>query len=219
MILGIIISSIALAYIFGNGRGILGSGPGGAHGLYISKWLNSFIGVLGTGILLSVLMVSYLMLAFKINPSSIIAFIGLKPAGKDIGSETDSDITQESNEAHTSDSQEIETNTDKKDLDFSIINTIKNNTENEEDLSSEKGSIVKDLEADEDEKKNGVSISITKAEGGEELSEKEMERLQEDYDPKLDLSGFQMPPISLLEDYRSDGKFDDSEILEKKKPL
>ena len=86
---------------------------------------------------------------------------------------------------------------------------------------TEKKNIIKDLEDsdDNDNKKDSVSISITKAEGGEELSEKEMERLQEVYDPKLDLSNFQMPPISLLEDYRSDGKFDDSEILEKKETI
>lgn len=219
MILGTIIISVALAYIFGNGNGILGSGPGGAHGLFISRWLNSFIGVLGTGILLSVLMVSYLMLAFKISPSTIIAFIGLKPSGKDIESESETGFIQDINDDKTSDSKESESNNDKKDLEFSIINTIDNNTKDEEDKSSEKSNIIKDLETDEDDQKNGVSISITKAEGGEELSEKEMERLQGDYDPKLDLSGFQMPPISLLEDYRSDGKFDDSEILEKKETI
>jgi S-DNA-T family DNA segregation ATPase FtsK/SpoIIIE len=222
MILGTIISSIALSYIFGNGNGILGSGPGGAHGLYISRWLNSFIGVLGTGIFLSVLMLSYLMIAFRISPSSIKKFIGFKHNEKDVSLESETGYREnEDNEEDDIgyDSKDSEDKNDKKEIEFSIINTIDNNGEDEEVKSSEKKNIIKDLETEEGDQKNDVSISITKAEGGEELSEKEMERLQEDYDPKLDLSEFKMPPISLLEDYRSDGKFDDSEILEKKETI
>jgi len=226
MVLGTIVSSIALAYIFGNAKGILGSGPGGAHGLFISKWLNSFIGVLGTGILVSILLASYLIMAFKISPGSIKAFIGFRYSDTDSGmdkekeSDTDNKEDGANNIINNPDgSEEI---AGKDDIEFNIINTVDDDAYNtEEGNSSVRRNIIKDLEKNEesDNKENGVSISITKAEGGEELSEKEMKQLQQDYDPKLDLSNFQMPPISLLEDYKSDGKFDDSEILEKKETI
>lgn len=222
MVLGTIIGSIALGYIFGSANGILGSGPGGAHGLFVSRWLNSFIGILGTGILVSVLVISYLIIAFRISPAAIKSIIGLKQKN------TEADLSSEEN---TQDDKTGDTGNDslqKEEVDvsagleFNIINTVKeDDAAIPADEKPSNGSIIKDLEKEENAKEegNGVSISITKAEGGEELSAEEMERLQEDYDPKLDLSGFQMPPISLLEDYRSDGTFDDSEILEKKETI
>ncbi len=227
MVLGTIIGSIALAYIFGSANGMLGSGPGGAHGLFISKWLNSFIGVLGTGILVSVLLSSYLIIAFKISPSSIKSFIGFnKHSDNDSamgsGNESGTATKIEGADNLIDDAPGSEENSTNNEIEFSIVNTVDDNSNDSgEEKSADKRNIIKDLEdiEDSDNKKNDVSISITKAEGGEELSEKEMERLQEDYDPKLDLSHFQMPPISLLEDYRSDGKFDDSEILEKKETI
>jgi len=227
MVLGTIIVSLALGYIFGSANGILGSGPGGAHGLFVSRWLNSFIGILGTGILVSVLLASYLIIAFKLSPASLITILGIKKTSRD-----DSNNGMEDGRPGAADDDQNQPLEDKlagdkdskedADIKFSIINTVdKEDIDITGDAPSDSKNIIKDLEEDAEpgEKSNGVSISITRAEAGEVLSEKEMERLQEDYDPKLDLSNFQMPNISLLEDYKSDGTFDDSEILEKKETI
>lgn len=223
MVLGTLIISIALGYIFGSAGGIFGSGPGGAHGYEVSRWLNSFMGKLGTGILVGVLLASYLVIIFKISPAGIRALLtGYKKNGNiDLDSSIVDKETANSEDKDSGDDymdKTIETEPE-----FSIINTFEDEPGDDlPDSPSTKGSIINDLEKATGEnpaKGKDVSISITKAEGGEELSENEMKRLHENYDPKLDLSSFKMPALSLLEDYRSDGSFDDSEILEKKETI
>ena len=144
MVLGTIIGSIALAYIFGSANGMLGSGPGGAHGLFISKWLNSFIGVLGTGILVSILLASYLIIAFKISPSSIKSFIGLnKHSDNDPGLDSEN-ISGTATRVEGADNKIDDTrvskeNSDKDEIEFSIINTVNDNgNDSEEDKSDRK---------------------------------------------------------------------------------
>ena len=50
---GTIILSLLLGYIFGEAGGYLKSGPGGAQGYEITRWLNAFMGKIGTGILIT----------------------------------------------------------------------------------------------------------------------------------------------------------------------
>ncbi len=68
----IIILSITLGFVFGKAGGFLGSGPGGAHGYLISQWLNAFMGKIGTGSLVTVAIVSYLIFALRVSPESIM---------------------------------------------------------------------------------------------------------------------------------------------------
>ena len=62
------LGSLALGYIFGDAWGVFGTGLGGAHGIYVARWLNSLIGVLGTGLLLALAFVIY---AVYINRNTI----------------------------------------------------------------------------------------------------------------------------------------------------
>jgi S-DNA-T family DNA segregation ATPase FtsK/SpoIIIE len=48
----IILLSVTLGLIFGDAGGMLGSGPGGQHGFFLSKWLVASIGYFGTSFLL-----------------------------------------------------------------------------------------------------------------------------------------------------------------------
>jgi S-DNA-T family DNA segregation ATPase FtsK/SpoIIIE len=48
----IILTSVTLGLLFGNGNGFLGSGPGGQHGFFVSRWLIAGIGYVGTYFLL-----------------------------------------------------------------------------------------------------------------------------------------------------------------------
>lgn len=219
MVLGTIIFSIALGYVFGSAGGLFSSGPGGTHGYEVSRWLNSFIGKLGTGILVGVLLVSYMVLVFRISPAGIKSFF----TGFNKGAKNDPDLSVLNEDDSPDNYDKNDYNDDAADPEFSIINSLEDDAVEEfQDTPSVKGSIINDLEDGGTEKQikgKDVSISITRAEGGEELSENEMKRLQENYDPTLDLSSFKMPVLSLLEDYRSDGAFDDKEILEKKETI
>ena len=68
MLVLMILGSLALGYIFGDAWGVIGTGLGGAHGIYVARWLNSLIGVLGTGLLLALAFVIY---AVYINRNTI----------------------------------------------------------------------------------------------------------------------------------------------------
>ena len=76
-----ILLSLILGFIFGKSDGYLISGPGGAQGYLITRWLNAFMGKPGTGILIALITVSYLIFALKFHPSaftsSVPGFISL----------------------------------------------------------------------------------------------------------------------------------------------
>ena len=46
-----IILSLILGFIFGQSKGYLISGPGGAQGYVVTRWMNAFMGKIGTGYL------------------------------------------------------------------------------------------------------------------------------------------------------------------------
>ena len=68
MLVLMILGSLALGYIFGDAWGVFGTGLGGAHGIYVARWLNSLIGVLGTGLLLAL---AFVISAVYINRNTI----------------------------------------------------------------------------------------------------------------------------------------------------
>lgn len=63
-----ILGSLSLGYIFGSKWGLFGSGLGGAHGVFVSQWLASLLGVVGEGLLL---LLAWILLAVYINRSAI----------------------------------------------------------------------------------------------------------------------------------------------------
>jgi len=225
LVLGAIILSLILAYIFGHAGGIYGSGPGGAHGYFVSQWLTAFMGKLGTGILLTVVLISYLVLVFNIKPLSkntLPFFSRLKKEEDDEG------------QADTGDAPGGSTGTEP---DFMINRPDKDEVCIEEESrplvseaatdsgdmpataaeSAAGGAIIKEILPGEENSE--VSISITKALATDQLSDEELEKMKENYDPRLDLSSFKMPPVSLLDDHVSETDFDDSEIIEKKETI
>ena len=50
-----IIISLILGFVFGKSNVYLGSGPGGAQGYMVTRWMNAFMGKIGTGVLVSVI--------------------------------------------------------------------------------------------------------------------------------------------------------------------
>lgn len=216
LVLGTIILSVILAYLFGHANGMFGSGPGGAHGYFVSRWLNAFMGKLGTGILLLVVLISYLVLVFNIRPSlkNIRQFIPWRK--KEAYDQADDTQADSDFKIHRPEDDEIIIDEDEE---VPVKSNGKEDLEAETKAGSNApgGPIIKEVVPGDEN--NGVTISITKALADDQLSEEEMERLKESYDPRLDLSNFKMPPISLLEDHKSEMGFDDSEIIEKKETI
>ena len=51
------------------------------------------------------------------------------------------------------------------------------------------------------------------------LPDHEVERLMENYDPRLDLSRYKFPPVSILRDHKAELEFDDREVIENKENI
>lgn len=69
-LLATILLSVILGYLAGHSS-FLGAGPGGEHGFLIADWLNDLLGKVGTGALLLVLTIAYLIFAVNVSPQTI----------------------------------------------------------------------------------------------------------------------------------------------------
>jgi S-DNA-T family DNA segregation ATPase FtsK/SpoIIIE len=224
-----IILSILLSFIFGKSNVYLGSGPGGAQGYVITMWMNAFIGKIGTGVLLAFLTATYLIFALSVRPESfgfgLSSILKFKKPWK-----SQYRVTEE-NSADIKDFSIIdkEPAVEEKPGNNHVEFLVKNTTSNPEpdDIDEEipevfsARSIIRDFENDDlivpydDE----VPINITRPETGENLSEQEVDRLMEDYDPRLDLSRYKFPPVSILKEHKSESAFDNNEVFENKENI
>jgi DNA segregation ATPase FtsK/SpoIIIE, S-DNA-T family len=186
IIAGAILLSVMLGYLFGDGGGFLGSGPGGAHGYFMAEWLNAFLGKTGTAFLLIGLVFSFLMFSVK-NSSSIFQNLIYKfrrtPAkDPDPGTEN-APAGGQAGEAPVS---------------FYELITEPGDTEKKKD----------DYPGEGDNPEDGsgsIKLLVKEKRTDEKSLPEEMINSQkvEDYDPTLDLPSFKFPPVSLLEHYKS----------------
>ncbi|NLA48690.1 MAG: DNA translocase FtsK, partial [Bacteroidales bacterium] len=207
-----IILSLILGFIFGKADGYLYGGPGGAHGYHMTNWLNAFVGKPGTAIILILLAVSYFLFALKV-PLSVFRRRKKKMSGQeDLGSEGEAGKYQAGEK-------------DDGNISFRINNrtSIDDSGANEDIsvMSPAAGSLIRDMDNYRPpyagEKKPG--IRITKAKVNDLIPEEELEQIIKNYDPRLDLSNYRFPPVSILKDHRSGSAFDNNEVLENKENI
>src|SRR5664280_1836452 len=226
-----IILSLILGFIFSKSNVYLGSGPGGAQGYNVVRWMNAFMGMIGTGVILTFITVSYLVFALKVKPESfgikLPAFLRFKKRTDEkiivneddilTGMEADSEITDTlppDNKTHLNEKVEF------------VVRTTKQYAE--EDDSDEEipetaltGSIIRDFDNDEGviSHSEDVPININRPETTDTLPEHEVDRIMGDYDPRLDLSRYKFPPVSILKEHKSESAFDNSEVFENKENI
>lgn len=213
----VLVLSIVLSFMFGLSDGYLISGPGGAHGLKVTRWLNALIGKIGTLIFIVIIVIGYIIFAFKVSPSS------LKPKRITFPKKEKSDNESiDPEEVAEKAAQDLLDKEGEESL-FNAWNTKK--------AATDSGKIVNDMASDDlypgkDEigmdksdqigADNTNNIEIIRPEEDDILSDAEIDKMISDYDPRLDLSNYKFPPISILKDYKSDRAFDDAEVLENK---
>jgi len=218
MVLATLLVSITLSYVFGMADGYLVGGPGGAHGYAITKFLNALIGKVGTFFFIFFSIVSYLVFFLKVNPSTLKPSFIFKPKTKvapTIGEELPNDSPKNSEEDILG-NMDTEEDGEEETEEENPINVSFNNN----------GSIVRDIGEEsrlassttgiEGKPSQGAGLIINRTEEDDTLPEEEVNRLISDYDPRLDLSHYKFPPISILKEYKNDHTFDDSEVLENK---
>lgn len=221
-----IIVSLILSYIFGKSDGYLFSGPGGAQGYIITRWLNAFMGKTGTGILLGLVTIGYLVFALKVPPSKLKVKVPdltmpFRRNDKGENASPEAGTENEDAEAVLSENQVPEEAAGSK-VEFLVKNRTMPPDEDEPVITPNiHGSLIHDLDDDNKkvpEKKN-VDINITKPEANDILSDEEVSQIMENYDPRLDLSRYKFPPVSILKEHKSESTFDNKEVFENKENI
>lgn len=228
-LVGMLIASLILGFLFESTGGYLGSGLGGAHGLFVTQWLNAFIGKAGTAFLLLVASVSYLFFVsdrfvlfakktfhqaievFRAMPKPIPADEPVNPSFKDIEPESptvapsfeEQPTHLEPESKPLSDDINIDAETTEiSSPETNIDDNIKSHTETKK-IESEGGDVEIEVHR------------ITEEEGTVKTDEE-----QDFYDPTLDLSNYQRPPLELLEDYKNrQVPVSDEELLNNKNKI
>jgi S-DNA-T family DNA segregation ATPase FtsK/SpoIIIE len=224
-----IILSLLLGYIFGESNGYLISGPGGAQGYMITRWMNAFIGRIGTGVFLAFISITYLVFALRVKPASfglrIPSFLKFKETfiNQDIESEDGTVTESESAIPGVGPLRGGKPETNK--VEFLIktrnLNIDPEDPDNEMPEIVKKGSIIRDFDNDEQvvRTEEEVPINITRPGTGDNLSDSEVEKLMADYDPRLDLSHYKFPPVTILKEHKSDIAFDNTEVFDNKENI
>lgn len=178
---GMILISVWLGFIFGEFSGILGSGLGGKHGLYISEWLRSFAGIMGTALILLAATFIFLIFSNRNTIDWIRKLFTFRPklpektASRQPGQQSKEPVT-------VAPVNDLVFETEFNRSERAGVDKI-NGIENPEEADAE----------------DEVELVIDNNEEPKEIEEPGKYELLEDYDPTLDLSQYKMPSVELLE--------------------
>ena len=223
-----VILSLIMGYVSGEHHTYLGGGLGGAQGYFATKWLNAVIGKIGTGVSLLFITITFLVFGLNVSPSAFQVKIPqfLKKKEKDIAPGTDEDNQNEITDTQESDEDAEPIEDEQEPEVFRVIRATEEpeaaSENNEEIPVVAGGSIIHDLEGDKAAavpEVSGIPINITKAEATDRLSEEEVQKIMENYDPRLDLPRYKFPPVSILKEHKSDSAFDNAEVIENKENI
>ena len=224
-----IILSLLLGFIFGQSNGYLISGPGGAQGYMITNWMNAFIGMTGTGVLVAFITITYLVFALRVKPKSfglkLPMVLKFKKSMNNHDIISEDTAIAESDSATPEEESVVEEKPENDQIEFVIKNTnfkidpVDPDEEIQEFLT--RGSIIRDFDNYGAEKSENeeLPINITRNDVGDTLSDKEVDRLMGNYDPRLDLSRYKFPPVSILKEHKSESAFDNTEVFENKENI
>lgn len=242
-LLGCILVSLAFSYIFSFTKvdDWFGGGAGGSYGYFVITWLNNMIGSVGTGSIVFALLVIWLIL---VNGKIITGFYNwvervTAPKPKPVVEE---EVVQETEEAASEESLfpdldvEVPVTCEEApeeavnpkfevvgDDDFDVEEEVKEEVKGDEmelqfDVVEGNGAVEDEVEENDGEEHLSVEVlstpddtPVTQDEAAEDEELEEMEP----FDPRLDLSSYQAPPLTLLEDYKDKWYVVTREELEK----
>lgn len=217
-LLGCILVSLISSYVlsFTKVDDWFGTGAGGSYGYYVNQWLLNMIGGLGTGCLLFILTIVW---CICVNSKFVIWFNSLfEKSNPDKPVEVEPEVEQEEEEVDADEQEEqpqeilITPSTEIEPGEaFDLGNLEIASQEFEVTLNEDKETELEVLSApdapvsQEDIKDETVMAEPEEAKKSSEedfLSELTDEQLSTLFDPRLDLSSYVAPPLTLLEDYK-----------------
>jgi DNA segregation ATPase FtsK/SpoIIIE, S-DNA-T family len=181
-VVGALLLSIWLGFALGSLNGILGSGLGGKHGLYVSEWIKSFAGLLGAFLILVAVTMIWMVFSYRNT------LVWMEKAFTRKAKSTPKPVKQEKGVT------EPFTQTASDGYNDLVFETEFNRHEKQ-------GAAVI---VPQPEKHDDVELLVEQPddmlpEAPETESVPEKYEQLEDYDPTLDLPHYKMPPIELLE--------------------
>lgn len=255
--LGMILLSVILGFAFGEAKGMFGSGLGGEHGYFVSKWLSAFIGKLGTFFVLVFVVIIY---AISVNKNTIFYLnrmfgsladmLKARPKSAETQSfadaSSDAEVTSGSPFANLpskdddspsfdsiSHGEKIVPNADVQSVPektvplehFNDSLSISNSPERL-DLDNDSQAYYEPVTPTLEEPfllepiildDRNVKFMLEQTSEEEEATEDVIN--SELYDPTLELSSYQRPPIELLEDYKSNFRVTEEELIANKEKI
>ena len=190
LIIATILFSVLLGFLFGQNTGFLGSGPGGAHGYFISQWLIAALGKAGTAFLLIILFLGFFLYSFG-NASQ---FFHRKPKEKQPDkSKKDKESDPEIPDDHLDVTEDPEDDNkkaepEKKVAVFSDDDFVVSDKKQVQTKEGGQGNLDDD----------GIELTVEQSDEDETAGSGS---LQEDYDPTLDLSSYIFPSLKILKDH------------------
>ncbi len=190
-LMGCIVISLAASYISGFwDKFVLSTGAGGSYGYFANKWMNGAVGQLGTGLIIGLLLILWLVLCSRKVALAIDSFVRRifhrKPK------EDPADAVPEHDETFLGEPED------------EILEPVHIAVEPIEpapkpEPEPEQEDVIDLVSGDEAASK----VSITVEKGGYDpeanMDEDDMDHL---YNPRLDLSKYEFPSVALLDDYR-----------------
>lgn len=226
LILGMVLGSVLLGYLFRGTWGILGYGLGGKFGYFVAGWLIDFMSYVGAGLLLLFVTVVYLVWLRPRLSHSFLSLLQLSGRGFvehvksslhrahpvdniqfDAPSSSEASAQASPTVSDTSHSNEALRTSSSSDEGRDEVQADEAATVAEEQPQSPMFQVVRPTE---EEAKKAETDTVTEAgDGGAlEVVRKQEEEgdmrhftINEPYDPTLELARYQMPPLSLLAEY------------------
>ncbi|RSK40249.1 DNA translocase FtsK [Mangrovimonas spongiae] len=189
---------------------------GGTIGFEINSFLQDYLGKIGTILLLLFGLITYLAIRFKMTAENFKTLF--KSAQKDLKS----DFENSTNDTDTKPIIDNDLTAEAEDIKSTFDLDSKQDTSNSNKEKTEE-TTKSDLEIStpvEEEKEEDIAIEVEQAPEEEAESDNLSNKLVEDFgefDPKLELSKFQFPPLDLLKKYDSEGITINQEELEENK--
>ena len=190
---------------------------GGAVGFEINSFLQDYIGKIGTVLLLVLGLITYLAIRFKVTVDNFKALFA--SAKSEIKEEFSSEVNSEENLSTAVDnslSEEAESFKSAFEIPLDDIEpTIEHHSRPEQQTDHIPEPVIKE-EVIEDEIEMEVEAINEEDDTSENLSDKLVEDFGQ-FDPTLELSKFQFPPLELLKKYESESITINQEELEENK--
>jgi S-DNA-T family DNA segregation ATPase FtsK/SpoIIIE len=228
--------SVTLSFIAGPSYQILG----GAHGYYISSLIKSLMGGFGTGFLLLIILVAFILFTFKSTYDWVYNKLGSNfskliknPQEQESVDEEEETDEQEDNitvsekldtsELFKGGNIDLDTNEILDPVERKKIILLDNGKEidknklDKNEIELEK--VIPEIEFAEEinEEQTGLLFDVEK---NQDIELDEIIDESEFYDPTLDLSNYKFPPLDLLDDHRSsDSIVTNQELIENKNKI